>query len=209
MIRKLLFGSCYVYSPAGRCAVSQRSRLLRSLLKAGDSEFLGRYASRVRCEVIDHRLFCGYFDEGTILIPIPGSSPRSPGDLSVTERLAAALVDAGLGGVIWPGLKRISAVRKSATAPGFLRPSASKHYHSFAVGPCDAPPERILLVDDVVTKGRTLIAAATRVHEAFPQVPIRAFALLRTMGLEDDVVRLVDPCVGEIRWRGGDAHRRP
>ena len=71
------------------------------------------------------------------------------------------------------------------------------------------PPSQVVLVDDVVTKGRTLLAAAARLHEAFPTIDIRAFALLRTMGLGQRVDRLLDPCVGEIRWRAGDAHRNP
>ncbi len=209
MIRSVSFGSCYVYSPAGHCAVSQRSRLMCRFLKAGDAEFLSRYAARVRHEVLDHRRFRGYFDAETLLIPVPGCVPRAPGGASAAERLAAALVDAGLGGGLWCGLKRVCSVRKSATAPGFTRPTAATHYASFVVEACGRSPERILLVDDVVTKGRTLIAAATRVHEAFPQAQIRAFALLRTLGLIADVERLVDPCVGQIRWRGGDAHRCP
>ena len=59
------------------------------------------------------------------------------------------------------------------------------------------------------TKGRTLLAAASRVHEAFPCAQIRAFALVRTMGLIPGVQQLLDPCKGEIRWRSGDAHRSP
>jgi hypothetical protein len=70
-------------------------------------------------------------------------------------------------------------------------------------------PDGIVLVDDVITKGRTLLAAATRVHEAFPNARIRAFALLRTMGMVPEIGQLLDPCVGEIRWQGGDAHRNP
>jgi hypothetical protein len=59
------------------------------------------------------------------------------------------------------------------------------------------------------TKGRTLLAAASRVQEAFPCAEIRAFALIRTMGLISGIQQLLDPCKGEIRWRGGDAHRSP
>jgi Na+/citrate or Na+/malate symporter len=66
-------------------------------------------------------------------------------------------------------------------------------------------PERILLVDDVITKGRTLIAAATRVHEAFPQAPICAFALLRTMGLVAESLGSSIPAWG--RFAGGAAMR--
>ena len=67
----------------------------------------------------------------------------------------------------------------------------------------------VVLIDDVVTKGRTLLAAATVLQEAFPQADIRAFALLRTRGLIPGVQRLLDPCKGEIRWQAGDAHRNP
>ena len=59
------------------------------------------------------------------------------------------------------------------------------------------------------TKGRTLLAAANRVHEAYPCSQIRAFALLRTMGLTSGVLQLLDPCKGEISWKAGDAHRSP
>jgi hypoxanthine phosphoribosyltransferase len=83
------------------------------------------------------------------------------------------------------------------------------HYESFAVDSGTAAPAEILLVDDVVTKGRTLLAAATRLQEAFPNARIRAFALLRTMGMIASVEQLLDPCVGQIRWRAGDAHRSP
>ena len=59
------------------------------------------------------------------------------------------------------------------------------------------------------TKGRTLLAAASRVQEAFPQARIRAFALVRTMGFIFGINQLLDPCKGVIRWRFGDAQRRP
>jgi hypothetical protein len=59
------------------------------------------------------------------------------------------------------------------------------------------------------TRGRTLLAAAARVREAIPCAHVRAFALLRTMGLAPDIEKLLDPCRGEIRWRSGDAQRIP
>jgi orotate phosphoribosyltransferase len=71
------------------------------------------------------------------------------------------------------------------------------------------PPARVVLLDDVITKGRTLMAAAMRLNDAFPDIEIRAFAMLRTMGRVDHVEQLVDPCIGVIRWRAGDAHREP
>lgn len=60
-----------------------------------------------------------------------------------------------------------------------------------------------------MTKGRTLLAAATRVREALPEVEIRAFALVRTMNFAPDIDRVVEPAVGRIRCVNEDAVREP
>ncbi len=215
MIRSVRFASCYVYSPIGSCETSECSRLLCSLLKAGDTRFIFKYAVRVRQQASENPGLAGFFDAGDILIPVPRSVPRSRAGVSVTEHLAAALVSEGLGRCAWSGLRRAIAVRKSATAPPGARPTVGKHYDSFAIECADplpilaSDPGQIVLIDDVITKGRTLLAAAARLHETYPGARIRAFALLRTMGMVPGVDRLLDPCVGEIRWRAGDAHRFP
>ncbi len=196
MIRAVVYASCYVYSPTGTGAVCERSRLLRALLKAGDAGFMLKYALRVHQQATDSPLLAGFFGTTDVLVPVPGSAPSVPGGWWAAKHLAAALVNEGLGYVAWPGLRRVRAVRKSA-------------YESFFVDRPPIPPERIVLIDDVVTKGRTLLAAASRVHEAFPCAQIRAFALVRTMGLIPCVQQLLDPCKGEIRWRAGDAYRTP
>ncbi len=211
MIRSVAFASCYVYSPSGSCAISERSRVLRALLKAGESRLIIKYASRVRQQASALPLLTGFFDATDVLVPVPGSEPRDPDVVSVTEHLAAALVREGLGQVAWAGLRRVRAVGKSATAAPGKRPSVAKHFDSFAVECTDSIGEsaHLVLIDDVVTKGRTLLAAAARLEEAFPHARVRAFALLRTMGLVPEVNRLLDPCVGEITWQAGDAHRSP
>src|SRR5262249_15340508 len=115
----------------------------------------------------------------------------------------------GLGEEVWTGLRRVRAVERSSSAWMWQRPTVQQHYRSFAVIPSPRHPSDIVLVDDVITKGRTLIAAAMRLREAFPAATIRAFALVRTMGLIADVERLFDPCEGAIRWDGQDAYREP
>ena len=209
MIRTIEYASCYVYSPTGIGLVCERSRLLRALLKAGDAAFMLKYAFRVRQQAAESPQWAGFFGATDVLVPVPGSAPHSAGDPWAAEHLALALVNAGLGGQTWPGLRRVRAVRKSATAAPGDRPTVYVHYESFDIALTGAAPERILLIDDVITKGRTLLAAASRVHEAFPRAQIRAFALVRTMGLVAEVAQLLDPCRGEIRWRAGDAHRSP
>ena len=68
-------------------------------------------------------------------------------------------------------------------------------------------PKRVIIVDDVVTKGRMFLATATLLAERFPSAELRAFALIRTMGLEPDVEKIVAPCVGVIKrgyWNDAD-----
>jgi len=209
MIRAVAYASCYVYSPTGTGAVCERSRLLRALLKAGDANFMLKYALRVRQQAADSPLLAGFFSAADVLVPVPGSAPSAAGGWWAARHLAVALINEGLGGAEWSGLRRVWAVRKSATAAPGERPTVNLHYESFIIERPATPPERIVLIDDVVTRGRTLLAAAARVHEAFPSAQIRAFALVRTMGLISSVQQLLDPCRGEIRWKAGDAYRNP
>jgi hypothetical protein len=208
-IRRITFASCYVYSPCGSGAACERSRLLRAMLKSGDSHFIVKYAFRVRQQVADESPLAGFVCPYHVLVPVPGSARSAAGNMTVAEHLAMAMVEAGLGSGIWNGLHRSFSVRKSATAAPGSRPTVANHYDSFAIGAETAPPPQIVLVDDVVTKGRTLLAAAARLQDTFPTMGIRAFALLRTMGFVEGVQHLLDPCVGEIWWSAGDAHRSP
>lgn len=208
MIDGVAFASCYVYSPAGESAICARSRLLRALLKEGDAHFMLKYAVRVRQQMEPTAVLAGFFLAGDVFVPVPRSAPKVGGTWAAAE-LARALVEAGVGSAIWPGLHRISAVRKSATATKGCRPSVVRHFDSFRLDPPEIRPRRVIVIDDVITKGRTLLAAAARVREALPDTRIRAFALLRTMGFISDLKDLLEPCRGEIRWRHGDAQRIP
>src|SRR6185437_9746095 len=209
MIHGIAYASCYVYSPTGAGEMCELSRLLRERLKAGDARFMLKYALRVREQARRSPPLAGFFGAADVLVPVPGSAPHVAGQLWAAEELAAALINEGLGGAAWNGLRRVRAVHKSATAPPGGRPTVELHYDSFRVEQPGAPPGNVVLIDDVVTKGRTLLAAAWRVQEAFPCAQVRAFALLRTMGRVCGVRQLLAPCKGEIRWRRGDAHRCP
>jgi hypothetical protein len=208
MISRITFASCYVYSPCGSGIVCERSRLLRALLKDGDRRFILKYAFRVRQQVAEDSPLAGFLGTDHVLVPVPGSATTRD-RITVAGQLAAALLNAGLGAGIWNGLRRVCPVAKSATAAPGSRPTVSAHYDSFAIEAGGGAPSRVVLVDDVVTKGRTLLAAAARIQEAFPATEIRAFAMLRTMGLAEGVNHLLEPCVGEIQWRAGDARRTP
>ena len=209
MVRELKFAACYVYSPHGSSAIAAQSRLARTFLKAGDFSFLQKCTGIVGRQVVDGCVLSQAFDGNPVLVPVPGSEPWNASALWVAERLCAALLRQGLGDAVWTVLRRTTAVRKSGTAASFDRPTFSNHYASLAVDGVSFCPHRILLVDDIVTKGRTLLAAAARLQQAFPAAQISAFAFFRTMAAIPEIGRLLDPCVGEIRWIRGDARRQP
>lgn len=206
---QLPFASCYAYSPAGVGDASAHSRLLRSFLKARNLSSIDSCARRVQRESLPGGALAGFFEPADVLVPVPSSAPSDASD-SVAGLLAAQLVRYGLGSLVWCALERVVAVPKSASAPHGSRPSVIEHFESLSVVTSEVPRfRRLTLVDDVVTKGRTLLAAAMRLHAAHPLVTIRGFALLRTMGLRNDIERLRDPCIGVIRLQRDDARREP
>ena len=216
-LRPLAFAACYVYSPRGRGAIATASRVLRARLKSGDPGWLACYAARVwQLRAGSGRYAC-FFGPDVVLVPVPRSRPHAPNVVWVAERLAMALVGFGLAGGIWTGLRRSVPVRKSATSLSGERPTVAAHYGSLVAaqppdgpnGECPVTLDRLLLVDDVVTKGRTLLAAAARLREVCPASEVRGFALARTLGLVRGIEHLVSPCEGEIFWSGGDARRAP
>ena len=88
---------------------------------------------------------------------------------------------------------------KSAIAAPGERPEAKLHHESLRVdSDLLERPRRITIVDDFVTKGATLLAAASHVQEAFPEAEVQTFALVRTMGLVADIEAIGEPCEGLI-----------
>lgn len=143
-----------------------------------------------------------------MLVPVPGSAVCA-GSSWAAAQLAFALREVGLARRLWAGLQRRVAVRKSATALSGARPTVREHYESFAVAALPRAIDTIVLIDDVITHGRTLLAAAARMRAAAPHADIRAFALVRTLGFGQPLTELVAPCYGVVRWAGGDARREP
>ena len=204
----VVFCSSYIYSPRGAGFVSEASRQLCARLKTADVTWLPACARIVHDQANRHDALAGLFAGDVTLVPVPGCAPRST-RVWASERLAVALCGMGLGRRVWQGVRRCSAVRRSATAINNARPTVQQHFESLSIATSAYPPGRMVLIDDVITKGRTLLAAAARLYEAFPNADIRAFALVRTMGLLPKVARLLEPCQGVVRWAAGDAWRDP
>jgi hypothetical protein len=204
-LRELPFASCYVYSPGD---ARRASRLLCASVKAGLVTTLVERA--IRAQVGRSASITCFFPAAAILVPVPGSVPSAWGAATASGRLAVALAEHGLGKAVWFGLRRVRAVRKSATAAPGARPSIATHVDTMAIDPAGAPDTaHLVLIDDVVTKGRTLWAAAVRLREVFPHAELRAFALLRTVGYAPVPDESFMPCTGKIELTCGDARRSP
>jgi len=188
--------------------MADASRRLCARVKNVDPRWLAAYAGCVLETSRRDRRLAALFAPEAVLVPVPGSTPRRQTPWAALQ-LALALNALGLGLGVWTGLRRESAVRKSATAPRAARPSVRQHYESISVARPMIPIHRVVLIDDVVTRGRTLLAAAARMTTVLPRADIRGFALIRTLGFVDRLDHLVDSCHGVVRWAGGDARREP
>ncbi|OLD79062.1 hypothetical protein AUF62_00635 [archaeon 13_1_20CM_52_20] len=157
--------------------------------------------------------FAYFFHPDTILVPVPKSSLMLANTLWVPLRIATALAKRGFGRQVDSCLVRVTAVKKSAWSKPSERPKPREHIASLSVqrrisGP---PPTEILLVDDIITRGSTLLGAANRLADAFPGARIRAFGAMTAISRPSDFVALSKSLIGTIQYRPSteDTIRRP
>lgn len=214
-IQRVEFGSLLSYSPYGNSEKEESSRSVRTALKedhivSSPNVSMSQFVSEMVYKDIDTMPFADFFKVNPILVPIPRSGLRAKDTLWVPDRLAKALVKKGLGERVAYCLERIYALPKSATSAPQMRPKADERYKSLDVQRIITSPNEILLVDDVVTRGATLLGAANKLKDSFPDVRIRAFATMRTTGRDPTPFnQIYEPKVGAITLNGRDTVRRP
>lgn len=197
MLRSIEYATLLQYSPNGGSEVSKLSRRWRDAVKGARLE---QIRTRVAGALADHATeLAPFLHEGASLVPIPRSSPIREGDLWPSLEIANLLASLNLGTVAIC-LTRTAPVRKSAyqsTAQG--RPSIEEHYRSFEATGL-VPSNTITLVDDILTQGRTAVAAASRVAERFPGATVRLFCVLRAKGLDKEIDEILHLVVDAISF---------
>lgn len=216
-LNQLEFGSLLSYCPRGGDSIEiQRSRqIMRSIKNDSFVEdppvLMSNWISSTMKQRSSGLPFNSFFRTNTVLVPLPRSSLLQPDSLWVPERIATAFVRIGFGARVFPCLSRARAVRKSATSQAGQRPTPREHFESLAVQGNLQSTEDIVIVDDIVTRGHTMIGAANRLLEAFPSARIKAFAAMRTVSNWMDFSHIYDPQIGLIEYRedSDDCIRRP
>lgn len=150
-----------------------------------------------------------FLTRDAVLVPVPRSGLHKPHALWPAHEIATALVARGFGRRVLACLRRETAVPKAATATPGNRPGARQHFDSLAVDGALDLPSSVVLVDDVVTRGASLLGAAWRLWKAREDLDVRAFAVIRTISNPATFTQILDPCQGLISWENGHHRRVP
>jgi len=202
---ELAYGAFLAYCPRGDDELHKASRRWRDALKndaivGNPPKAMTRLVADRMCASLAGTALEGFFTSRTVIVPVPGSSVPQPNQLWVPKRIAEALVEAGIGANVWCCLNRVKRVRKSSNSAPADRPRALEHLESFTVELGLHAPDEIVLVDDVVTRGATLMAAAMKLDARYPKTRIRGFAVMRAVSEPAEFVAIRSPVVARFVW---------
>ena len=157
------------------------------------------YIARRLVEVVDRRRLDEEIGARALLVPIPRSSLLKPGDLWPAQRIASALVGRGLGRRVVRALRRHQALRPSSgRRASSERNRFEDQLRTLIVDAVIDASDRIVLVDDVITSGATMLGAAMALRARARDLDIRGFAAFRTISNLEEFEAPVAPFHGRI-----------
>jgi predicted amidophosphoribosyltransferase len=121
-------------------------------------------------------------DDVQTLVPVPGSAPLYKGGLWVPDLICTELSKRGVGKSVHAVLSRRERVPKSSSSSSASdRPDPERHRRSMDCeqGLLVGSGGPVLLVDDVVTRGSTMMGCILKLRELHPELEINGFALAR------------------------------
>jgi len=202
------YGTFANYSPRGTSDLSKQSRGTCGAIKAGKVDIIASAIPHLRDPKAD--ILMPFLGPDVTLVPAPRSAHLPDGALWPSKVICDVLRENGFGQDVQTYLKRIRAVPRSSNSPAAERPLVPVHLESIEADKPFFVPEKITIVDDVLTMGRTSFACAELLRAVCPDAEIRIFAMIRTQGLIEDIEMIVDPSVGTIvGYESGKTHRDP
>jgi hypothetical protein len=171
-------------------------------VKKSRIQFLEEYfSSKISPE---HRQQLSDFIPATAtLVPLPKSAPLLPNSVWPGNDICQFMVDHGWGRDIQPLIRRATAVPKAAfQAHAEDRPTVQVHFNSMDLDDAcvfQQDVQEFVLIDDVVTQGRTAYAAFLKLQTQFPHIPVKLFALIRSDSFKK-IEHWCDPASSEIKY---------
>jgi hypothetical protein len=215
---RLEFGSLLSYSPHGIGNLDKQSRSVTYFIKQdtyvkSPPNTQSILMSDLIAQTVKRRMpeleFASIFDGHPLFVPTPSSSLKKANSLDVANRIATAL-GKELGCEVNECLKRVIPLPKSATSMAANRSKADRHFASLEVQKPLYEPKSIVLIDDVVTRGATLLGAANRLLATYPDCSIKAFTAMRTMSNPKEFKTIEETAHGTILLTpNGGTWRKP
>ncbi|MBI1374554.1 MAG: hypothetical protein GC159_17695 [Phycisphaera sp.] len=173
------------YKPRDNSKLGNQCQGIVNAIKNDQALAEGTLASEAIAQVLsqvvkDQTNLQQVFDGKAALIPIPRSARRSKDALWPSLRIANALCKHGLGSEVLIAVERHKNIRSAHTS-GRNRPTVDEHLETLrSCLPLNAKPRRIILVDDVITKGATAWACRGVLQDEVPAADIITFAAVST-----------------------------
>ncbi len=174
--------SLFPYLPQKRNGGDRGNKLRRLCwaLKNGDRKAVSWVVDRV-LQLAQSPPLNGIVTADSVLVPVPGHAPHRRGSVWPTWALTRWMVARGLAESDETMPKRWTVVTRSATAATDQRPMAINRLQSFRVDSPFAPPHQIVLLDDAVTTGATMLAGVSAISGAMADLRVCGFAFFRTV----------------------------
>jgi len=171
-----------VYCARGNSERAKLSQLMKGKCKNGHPKFTKQLAATIFDRKEDS------FFADSVLVPVPRSTPLVEGALFPTKIICDILVEKKLGRRVVPCVIRRHRIPKSSGGyTADTRPQLSVHLDSLSVQPEIVVENNIIIVDDFLTLGRSTMAVAMKVQEAYPDKTVKIFAAFRTRGNDNDI----------------------
>lgn len=175
--------SLFPYSKKGDVQATQIAARIVSSVKSCRIGFMDAYFDTI-IQKEEMQQLSDFISPSSTLIPLPKSAPLLDKALWPSRDICELLISKGLGREYIPMIKRKTAVAKAAYQPNAdERPTVETHVQSMEIDATNVLGQNIqeiILVDDVVTQGRTAYAAYMSLQPLFPGIPVKLFTLVRT-----------------------------